>query len=183
MDASAHPHRAGTGPSRIAHQVVTASLTLAVTTAALAASLLVFGPHVFPYRIYAIESGSMRPTLPVGSLAVLRPVQASRISVGDIITFEKPGAASLLVTHRVVAIKRERGARFFVTKGDANGTPDAWRVPTAGTGWRYAFSLPYAGYPIAALKQPVLRFGFFATLALALAAGALLRVWRAPAAG
>jgi hypothetical protein len=33
---------------------------------------------------------------------------------------------------------------------------------------------------VAVLKQPVVRFGFVAALALALAAVALVRVWRAP---
>lgn len=180
MAATAHPHRPG-APSGIARQAVTASLTLAVTAAAALAIVLVVGPHLLPYRIFAIESGSMSPTLPVGSLVVLGPVDASRISVGNIITFEKPGAASVLVTHRVVAIKRTAGGTFFVTKGDANGAADPWRVPAAGTGWRYASSAPYLGYPIAALKQPLFRFGVFAAFALSLAAAALVRVWRAPA--
>jgi signal peptidase len=180
MAATAHPHRSLAPRLRIAQHAVTASLTLAVTAAALLMSLLVLGPHLLPYRIYAVESGSMRPTLPVGSTVVLRPVAASRIAVGDIITFRRPGTNSTLVTHRVVAVEHGRGDTFFVTKGDANGARDAWRVPAAGTGWRYSFSIPYLGYPVAALKQPVVRFGFVAALALALAAVALVRVWRAP---
>jgi len=181
MAATAHPHATIAPPLRIAQQAVTASLTLAVTAAAVLASVLVIGPHLLPYRIYAIESGSMRPTLPVGSTVVLRPIAASRIEVGEIITFHRPGSATVLVTHRVVAIERHSGRTFFVTKGDANGVPDAWRVPAAGTGWRYAFSVPYLGYPVAALKQPVVRLGLFAALALALAAAALVRVWEVPA--
>ena len=180
MAATAHPHRSLAPRLRIAQQAVTASMTLAVTAAALLTCVLVIGPHLLPYRVYAIESGSMRPTLPVGSTVVLRPVAASRIAVGDIITFRRPGADSTLVTHRVVAIEHTGSDTFFVTKGDANGARDAWRVPAAGTGWRYAFSIPYLGYPVAALKQPVVRFGFIAALALALAAVALVRVWRAP---
>lgn len=181
MAVATHPHRVV--PSRrFARSAVTAGLTLAVTAAAVLASLLVVGPQVLPYRVYAIESGSMRPTLPVGSLVVLRPVHARGIAVGDIITFHRPGAAAVLVTHRVVAREQRAGRTFFVTKGDANGAPDAWRVPASGTGWRYAFSVPSLGYPVAALKQPVFRFGLFATFALALGAVGLVRVWRTPTA-
>lgn len=180
MTATAHPQRTAP-PLRIAKHAVTASLTLAVTAAALLAAVMTIGPQLFSYRVYAIESGSMRPTLPVGSAVVLRPVAANRIAVGDIITFNRPGASSVLVTHRVVAIRHRDRQTFFVTKGDANGAPDAWRVPASGTGWRYAGSVPYLGYPVAALKQPVIRFGLFAALALALTAAGLVRVWRVPA--
>ncbi|HEV8103311.1 MAG TPA: S26 family signal peptidase, partial [Gaiellaceae bacterium] len=62
MAATAHPHRSLAPRLRIAQHAVTASLTLAVTAAALLMSLLVLGPHLLPYRIYAVESGSMRPT-------------------------------------------------------------------------------------------------------------------------
>ena len=181
MTATAHPHSTFAPSRLIAQRAATASITLAVATAAALAIALLIGPHLLPYRIYAIESGSMRPTLPVGSTVVLRHVAASRIRVGDIITFKRPGADSVLVTHRVVAIKRQTGRTFFVTKGDANGVRDAWQVPAAGTGWRYAFSVPYLGYPVTALKQPVVRLGLFAALALAVAAAALVRVWGVPA--
>jgi hypothetical protein len=32
-------------------------------------------------------------------------------------------------------VKTSATGRYFVTKGDANGAPDDWRVPAVGTGW------------------------------------------------
>jgi signal peptidase len=189
MSASSHAdlepalRRLGVGGLlRHTGRAATLAGSVAVGVAALLVLGLVVGPRVLPYRAYAIESGSMRPTLPVGSTAVLRPVEASRLHVGDIITFSRPGAANGdLVTHRIVRIDRRDGHTMFVTKGDANGVADAWRVPAAGTGWRYSFSIPFTGYLVTLLKAPAVRFGFLACLALACGAGAIRRIWRAEA--
>jgi signal peptidase len=170
------------GVSRLTRRAATVAFSAAVALSAVLVVGLTVGPRLLPYRTYAIESGSMRPTLPVGSTAVLRPVEAARLHVGDIITFSRPGGANGdLVTHRIVRIERHDGHAMFVTKGDANGVADAWRVPATGTGWRYAFSIPLAGYAVILLKAPIVRFGFLACLVLACAAGAIRRIWRVEA--
>lgn len=65
-------------------------------------------------------SGSMRPTMDVGDLAILVKTRPERIRVGDIIQFWREGE---MVMHRVNEIRTE-GGRLFVTKGDANSAPD-----------------------------------------------------------
>jgi signal peptidase len=149
----------------------------AVVVAALGVVALAIGPRFLPYRAYTIETGSMRPTLPVGTEVILTKAPASTLKVGDIITFRAPSNGEL-VTHRIARIERTRGRRFFVTKGDANGVPDAWRVPATGVGWRYATKLDYVGYGIAALKLPLVRFVLLALAALATAASILRWIWR-----
>jgi signal peptidase len=151
---------------------------VAVVLAAIAVLVLSVGPRLLPYRTYAIDSGSMAPTLPVGSEVVLRPVAAAKLKVGDIITFKRPDNLKQLVTHRIARIERRGGKRVLVTKGDANAVPDSWRVIASGTGWRYAFRIPYAGYLVQGLTLPVVRLGLFALIALLLAATALKRIWR-----
>ena len=155
----------------------------ALVAATLVVLALSIGPRLLPYRAYAIESGSMAPTLPVGSEVILRPTRASALRVGDIITFKRPDNGRELVTHRIVRVERRDGHRFFVTKGDANSVPDAWLVPDTGTGWRYAFRVPAAGYLVLGLGLPIARLALLALIALLLAATALRRIWRAPAPG
>ena len=111
------------------------------------------GPRVFPYQVHPVLSGSMDPAIPTGSLLVVRPAATTDLRVGDIITFNRPGPSGTLVTHRIREVVDGPGGRSFVTQGDANGAPDPWLVPGQGSGWRYALSVPYAGYGIEALQS------------------------------
>jgi len=160
----------------------TASLVAvaALVAATLLVAALTVGPRLLPYRTYAITGGSMEPTLPLGSEAVLRPVRAEHLRVGDIITFERPDGGGGLVTHRIVRVEHDGAHRFFVTQGDANAVPDDWRVNAAGQGWRYAFSLPYAGFAVEVLRLPLARLALLALVAAVLATTLLRRVWSAP---
>jgi signal peptidase I len=146
--------------------------------AALVVAVVGVGPRVLPYRTYAITGGSMEPTIRLGAEAFVRPVSARQLRVGDVITFHKPGEPRELVTHRIVAVRRIAGTKVFVTKGDANAVPDAWRIEAAGTGWRYAFSIPYLGYAVEIFGTPLARFVVLALAALVLAGAALRRLWR-----
>ena len=163
--------------ARIAARVMTYVALAAIVVAALSVAALAVGPRVLPYQAYTIETGSMTPTLPVGTEVILVKTSASRLKVGDIISFHAPPNGEI-VTHRIVRIERDRGKRVFVTKGDANGLPDAWRVPATGEGWRFAYKLQYLGYGIEALKLPLVRFALLALAALVTAASVLRWVWR-----
>ncbi len=149
----------------------------AVVGVAVLAVVLGVGPRFLPYRTSTVEGRSMTPTLPLGSEIVLRPVAASKLRVGDIITFHKPNQPSELVTHRIVRIERTTTGRRFVTKGDANAVPDSWRVPAVGTGWREAFEVPYVGYLVQGLREPLVRLGVAVLVVLSLTALALRRIW------
>ncbi len=161
--------------SRIANQAVTALLVVAV----LGVLSVNVGPLVLPYHVYTVLSGSMEPALPVGAEVVLRPVAADQVQTGDIITFTAPGHSGTLVTHRVVnVITDARGQRFWQTRGDANGVPDTWLLPAAGTGWKYWFQVPLLGYLFVMLASPVGRICFIVAPALLLAAVVLNDLWK-----
>jgi signal peptidase I len=148
---------------------------VAAVLAALTVVVLGIGPRLLPYRTYAIAGGSMEPRIPLGAEVFVRPVRANRLRVGDVITFHKPDDVGELVTHRIVAIH----GGVLVTKGDANDAPDAWRVRAVGTGWRYAFSVPYLGYAVQLAGTTVARFAVIALAAVLFAGVALRRLWRA----
>jgi len=145
---------------------------------ALGAGILAVGPRVLPYQALPVLTGSMEPAIPTGSLAIVTPVRGEELAVGDVITFHHPNAPTAYVTHRIVAIEGDGASRAFATKGDANALPDAWQVKGTGTGWRYAFAVPFVGGAIVALTATPLRFALFAIPLLALALLALAEIWR-----
>lgn len=67
-------------------------------------------------------SGSMEPAIPVGSLIIVKP--ADEYKKDDIITFKSTQKKNDYTTHRINEIKDKDGTKSFVTKGDANETPD-----------------------------------------------------------
>ena len=144
-----------------------------VTLVAAYGALLVAG-----YKPAAVYSGSMRPTLAVGSLAVDRVVDASDVRRGDVITFTDPYTQDRLVTHRVVQIMRTKDGLAYRTKGDANTARDPWTVRLDGQVGRVAFSVPFAGYALFYLHTREVRGTLLALFALIALTGMLRRIWR-----
>ena len=75
-----------------------------------------------PYLV--VSSGSMRPTLEVGDLIIVKRVDPSQLnygfSDGDIIVFKKPNNPKELIVHRLVSVTLKNGIYEFKTHGDAN---------------------------------------------------------------
>ncbi|MCL1797179.1 MAG: signal peptidase I [Eggerthellaceae bacterium] len=88
--------------------VATISLVIAIALVALT--------RLGGVEFRAVATGSMTPEIPVGSLVVVVPTAAENIQIGDDITFVTKG--DIVVTHRVVAIDREKNE--FTTWGIAN---------------------------------------------------------------
>jgi signal peptidase I len=99
------------------------------------------------YRVYAVRTGSMSPSYPVGSIVVDTPPSADGAAVGSVITFRASGG---LVTHRVF----ETSEDGLTTKGDANNTPDAWTIPPESVVGQVIASVPKLGYLLVFFKQP-----------------------------
>ena len=80
-------------------------------------------PTVFGYSVINIISGSMEDEIPKDSYILIREVDASEVSRGDVICFysSDPRIYGLPNTHRVVEepIVTDSGIEF-VTRGDAN---------------------------------------------------------------
>jgi signal peptidase len=136
------------------------------------------GPRFLPYQTYFVRSGSMSPTIDTGAMVVLTKTDATTLGSGDIITFNKPDDPNVKVTHRIVGVETTDQGRVFVTKGDANADPDAWRVPASGTGWKYSFNVPYVGYVFGYLGTPQARIALLVIPALVLGLLALLDLWK-----
>lgn len=84
---------------------------------------LVIAAYVFNISLIMFKTGSMSPTIPAGSVALVREIPASEVQVGDIITVDRPG--NLPVTHRVTEIEAMNNGQWRLSmKGDANEQPD-----------------------------------------------------------
>jgi signal peptidase len=70
-----------------------------------------------------IASGSMRPTLDVGDIAITVQMPPEKIKVGDIIQYWREGETAPTI-HRVIEITKAGGITYITTKGDANNAPD-----------------------------------------------------------
>ena len=97
-------------------------LSTMVLIAMVLLAIMLAGPYLVGIKTYAVVSASMEPTLHTGSLAYVKPADASEIKEGDIITFLMNGS-SMVATHRVVNIDEKN--KEFTTKGDANNAKDA----------------------------------------------------------
>jgi signal peptidase len=116
-------------------------------SAVVGAALFYLALILLGYEPMVIVSGSMQKTIPVGSLVVSHKVDPQELEVGDVISFQKPIGAKGLDTHRIVAIRNDKGKRLYQTKGDSNPIVDPWVISfDPGTAaHRMAFSVPYAG--------------------------------------
>lgn len=153
-------------------------LVAAATAIALGLIAVSIGPRFLPYQALVVRSGSMSPTIPTGSVVFYRKVTASKVKVGDVIVFDKPGQQNEKVTHRVFKISNGPTGSYFTTKGDANGAPDDWRVPAVGTGWVANFHVPTLGYILADLQSTTARLLLLVIPALLLGMITLYEIWR-----
>lgn len=118
-------------------------LVLAVGIA-LAAAVV---PRLSDAAPYVVLTGSMRPTMPPGTLVVVRHVVPADLRTGDVITFMPREDDPSVVTHRIVGAGFSvTGERVFRTQGDANDAVDPATVRAAQIVGERWYSVPYVGY-------------------------------------
>jgi len=135
--------------------------TIVCVVVAVAAGKLVLHLGLSP-----VLTGSMRPSYAPGDAIVTRPVPVSALRPGMVVVFVPPGHQDAFA-HRIVTVGGTPSRPVLTTKGDANPTPDHWRVTLSGTTIpRVVGSLPKAGYPLLWLREPRWRAGVIGLLGL-----------------
>ena len=82
---------------------------------------------IFNYRMFTVASGSMEPKYMIGDVLFSKDVEASKVKVGDAITYlGKTGdVANKVITHEVVKIEKDNNGKYiFHTKGLTNLVED-----------------------------------------------------------
>jgi len=92
-----------------------------------------------------VLTGSMKPSIPSGSVVVVRPVDTESLRVGDVITYQVRSGDSTVVTHRIVGISAGAGGLTFRTKGDANDVPDPTPVRAVQIRGKVWYHVPFVG--------------------------------------
>ncbi len=102
-------------------------------------------------RFQPLESGSMEPRFPMGSLALVAPIDAEEIQAGMTVVFTDPLDPSRLIAHR--AVKQLPGdPPSWQTKGDANVDVDSLPVHASMVRGRVAWSIPGLGSVVTAVR-------------------------------
>ena len=117
---------------------------------------LLWGFRFLGYEVLVVQSGSMEPAYHVGSLVYVKPVAPAKLEAGDVITFELGGGVR--GTHRITEVLEENGDLFFRTKGDNNDEADANPVASNAVVGQVQFTIPYLGFWVTYIQQPVGRF-------------------------
>lgn len=130
----------------VVHAVVLGLSTgLLLLVAALAVVLIVV-PKATGSMPLTVLTQSMEPTLPPGTLLVVRPTPIDDIRVGDVVTYQIVSGQPAVVSHRVVSVSSSsNGERTFVLKGDNNAEADpapVTAVQIRGVVW---YSVPEIG--------------------------------------
>ena len=120
-----------------------------------------------------ITGRSMEPEIPIGSLALLRPLDPGSDLVGESVAFLTGGGH--LITHRVTRVATLDGVDYVETKGDANDAPDPVLTPASAIVGSVAFTVPFAGFVEAGAGRPVGVVTLLALMVAARASGALVR--------
>jgi signal peptidase len=100
-----------------------------------------------------IETESMAPRYPAGSLAVVQPIDPADVEPGMTIVFTDPLQPDRLVAHRVVR-QLPGDALAWETKGDANAEADPLPVHATELRGRISWVIPGLGTVVTALRGP-----------------------------
>lgn len=104
------------------------------------------------YQIRIVESGSMSPTITLGSVIVVRA--ADTYAVGDIATYQRIEDDEV-TTHRIVATEVVEGTTYFTVQGDANDTPDQRPVEPQEIVGKVIWHVPFLGYVLDFVQRPL----------------------------
>ncbi|MEY8380354.1 signal peptidase I [Ileibacterium valens] len=152
--------------------------TILVICAVLLA-LVLAGPRLFGFKTFAIVSGSMEPTYPVGSLVFTKAEDPQDYEVGDPITFMAD--EDTVVTHRIVGVEpdeEDSSIIRFQTKGDANEAVDGALVDYRNVVGKVLFHLPMLGYLSYYIAQPPGLYIAIIVLVMVIALGMLFDHWK-----
>jgi signal peptidase len=136
----------------LVERIGNAALTIASIFGAVCIALVALA-FFFNITLIMFKTGSMSPTMPTGTLAVVREIPATEIQVGDVVSVDRENI--LPITHRVTSVTDgPAGSQRLITmKGDANPTPDPAPY-TVETVRKVIAAVPNLAYAVIWLSNP-----------------------------
>ncbi len=124
----------------------------------LALTAVVIIPKAMGWVPLTVLTGSMTPTIPIGSQVVVERIHGNadlaELQTGDIITFLPKPDSGYTVTHRIVAKATDPdGTVRLRTRGDANNTEDPWELTAKQVRGKAKYWVPWIGYAARSLPQ------------------------------
>ena len=145
-------------PRRRIGSILSEAFLWVAALAGIVCLVLVLLAYTMNITLIMFRTGSMSPTIPAGSVAVVQRVPASGISVGDVVTVDREN--QLPVTHRVTSISEGQTdeSRIITMRGDANEADDPfpYEVVSVRT---VLFSVPGVAPFVVALGNPLVLGG------------------------
>ncbi len=165
---------------RFVRRIVNGAATTVLVAALLALGVLAI-TIVLGLKPGVVKTGSMEPMLARGTLIVVKPTMANKLKVGDVITFTDPDMpAKGLVTHRIHKIEQVDGRPVFTTKGDANPTPDTWKLKLQKDAGLLKFHVKKVGYLSFLVRSKTGYLLLLGIPVLLLSLVALMTIWAPP---
>ena len=130
MSATAPSHRRPHPASRSVWSYIGGGIGNLLAAAGVVCIVLVILAVSMNISLIMFKTGSMSPTIPTGSVAVVKQISADEIEIGDVVTVDRE-EGQLPVTHRVVEkYPQAPGEALIQMKGDANPgvDPGMYRV-------------------------------------------------------
>ena len=134
--------------------------------------LMLAVPRLLGIQSYTVLTGSMEPSIPVGSLIYAKYTEPQTLAEGDVIVFNDSNA-SIPVTHRVVENDTQTGQ--IITKGDANAQEDFAPISYYDVLGKVLLHIPVLGRFLAPLGTLTGKIGMLAIIAAGLLLSALGR--------
>jgi signal peptidase len=153
--------------------------SILLASAVLLVLIAIVGMVLGAWRFTVIATGSMRPTLNPGDVAVLRSEPIADLTRGQIVAFHPPGEPRLTVIHRVFSLHPTRNGVIIQTKGDANNATDQWHARILGkTVWRESLRVASVGYLALWSQQRPVRLGVLIVIVILVVGMLLGWIWR-----
>jgi signal peptidase I len=162
---------------RRASFIVSRAVMWTVFGFALGILLAIVVPFATGMRSLSVMSGSMEPAIHTGDVVVDEWVAPSAARVGDTVSFNDPERGNIVITHRVVTVRRRADHIDFVTRGDANTGVERWSAPATGRIGRVVYRVPRAGFLMVFTRTPWGKLLFLVIPAFAWGAWEIFRIW------
>ena len=113
-------------------------------------ALVILVSGIFKNRLIAIASDSMSPTYYRGDAVIYEKIKPEELKKGDILVLKH---SNIIVTHRIIDIKKKQDIYYYTTKGDANNSVDSYISTSDNVVGKVDYAIKYIGFPTVLLNE------------------------------